>query len=449
MSIDTASGSAATDEGSSYSEEETEAAEPLPASGYRTYEVYQRERTGETTNLLKPRQLISRDFADDPYPLLGILRENYPCYRDWAGNRFWITRYDDVTSLISDEANFETRSKRWFYGRPDLGRDLNGHLPVEWARANAIDAHVEPVTAAIIDRLRDGGDGDLATEFAASLPLELWGRALSLPEDDLASFSARYWRMQRGWLWDPVAQKDGLAAIDELITYIEPLLAARRADPGDDMISAMAGLDLPDGPVTAADVVTTILEPDHETLHGALANLWFLLLTHPEQFAVVRDEPRMMKFAYLETLRHSTPVLSAMRFARREVERFGRLLPGGALAYCSAAAANRDPRAFADPDTFIVGRKDLCQREPRGQFRADGLPAGVAPGFGKPTIHPAVPKERPRSMYAVTRDTATTASRMLLDAFPSIASAEGTEPRLRSLRIGEMHTCWSLPVRVS
>ena len=246
-----------------------------------------------------------------------------------------------------------------------------------------------------------------------------------------------------------MAQKDGLAAVDELIAYVEPLLAARRADPGDDMISAMAGLELPDGPVTAADVVATILEPDHETLHGALANLWFLLLTDPAQFAIVRDEPRLMKFAYLETLRHSTPVLSAMRFARHEVERFGRLLPAGALAYCSAAAANRDPRAFDDPDSFIVGRKDLCQREPRGQFRADGLPAGVAAGMGKPTVHPAVPKERPRSIYAITRDTATTASRMLLDAFPSIALSDGAEPRLRSLRIGEMHTCWSLPVTVS
>jgi hypothetical protein len=52
-------------------------------------------------------------------------------------------------------------------------------------------------------------------------------------------------------------------------------------------------------------------------------------------------------------------------------------------------------------------------------------------------------------MYAITRDTATTASRLLLDAFPALALADGAEPRLRSLRIGEMHTCWSLPVRVS
>ena len=83
----------------------------LPAAGYRTYEVYQRERVGETTNLIKPRQLISDAYLTDPYSLLDILREHYPCFRDWATNRFWITRYDDVTSVFVDDANYETRPK--------------------------------------------------------------------------------------------------------------------------------------------------------------------------------------------------------------------------------------------------------------------------------------------------------------------------------------------------
>ena len=74
--------------------------EPEAAPGFRTYELYQRERVGETTNLIKPRQLISNEYLEDPYPLLKILRENYPCYRDWLNNRFWITRYDDVTSVF-------------------------------------------------------------------------------------------------------------------------------------------------------------------------------------------------------------------------------------------------------------------------------------------------------------------------------------------------------------
>ncbi len=139
----------------------------------------------------------------------------------------------------------------------------------------------------------------------------------------------------------------------------------------------------------------------------------------------------------------------AKRFASHEVERFGRLLPEGALMMLSAASANRDPRVFDDPDSFVVGRKDLCPREPRGSYRADGLPGGIAFGLGQPSKFPAVPEDRPRSLYALTRDTVVTASQVVLDQLPGLRLADGAAPRLRSLRWGEMHTCWSLPVTFS
>jgi pulcherriminic acid synthase len=232
----------------------------------------------------------------------------------------------------------------------------------------------------------------------------------------------------------------------DLADYFRPLLAERRAAPGSDMLSAIAGLELSDGPATAEDVVVTLLEADHETLHGSLANLWFLLLTHPDQLAHVARDRRLVKFAWLEAMRHSAPVLTARRFARHEVERFGLLLPEGAMVVCAAGAANRDPRIYNEPDRFMVDRKDLCPREPRGQYRADGLPAGIALGLGKPSKHPAIPLDRPRSLYAITRDTAVTASNAILDRLPNLRLASGASPSLRCLRIGEMHTCWRLPV---
>ncbi len=86
--------------------------------GYRSYEVYQRERVGESTEQLSALDLLSPDFVRDPNPLLSILRENYPCYRDWVANSYWITRYDDVTSIFADDRNFETRSRRWLRRAP-------------------------------------------------------------------------------------------------------------------------------------------------------------------------------------------------------------------------------------------------------------------------------------------------------------------------------------------
>jgi cytochrome P450 len=414
-------------------------------TGYRTYEVFQRQRVHESTERIKPQQLISPAFLADPYPFLATLREHYPCYRDWLGNSFWVTRYDDVTSVFVDDANYETRSKRWFYEREDLGRDLWEALPVLQAFERGMDAHATPVAERLVAGFASDG-ADLALDFAARYPLELWARILDLPAADFPAFVGRYLRMQRGASWDPQARDLGLTAFAELVEYFRPMLEARRREPGADLVSAIAQLEPADGPATAEDLVVTLLERDHETLHGGLANLWHLLLSHPDQLDHVRRERRMLKFAWLETLRHSTPVIAAKRFARHEVERFGRLLPEGALVICSAAAANRDPRVYAEPDRFLMTRKDLCQREPRGSYRADGLPAGMAVGLGKPTRNPAVPEDRPRSLYAITLAAAVTASDVLLEALPRIRMAPQAEPVVRALRIGEMHTCWRLPV---
>ena len=418
-------------------------------SGYRTYEVHQRERVGESTEKIKPKQLVSDAFRQDPYPLLAILRENYPYYRDWLSNSYWLTRYNDVTSVFVDDANFETRSKLWFYGMEDFGRDCGDALPVLTIEAQCTDEAAEGVAEELADGLLASARPDLARQFAARYPLEMLARTLALPADSKEHFFQCYWRAQRGTSWQPQLQQDGKRALAELVELLTPLVKARQKAPGDDLISAIVQLEDDARQMGVNDVVTTLLERDHETLHGSLANLWYLLLTNPDEFAQARSDRRLMKTAYLETLRHSAPVLAARRYARHEVERFGKLLPQGAQVICSAAAANRDPRIFKDPDKFIVDRRDLCQREPRGQYRADGLATGIAFGLGKPSKHPAVPEDRPRSRYAINRDTVVAASMVLLAKAPDITLLPGATPHLTALSVGEMHTCWGLPVQLN
>ena len=420
------------------------------ARAFRSYEIHQRRRVGESTAKLRPSALISTEFLGDPYPTLATLREQYPCYRDWVGNAYWISRYDDATSIFVDDANYETRPKRWFYGLERVGRNLGGELAALQLHERVVDSHAGAIAGELVAGFASRGQADLALEFAARLPLELLVRLWGIPAPDRAAFAERVWRMQRGVHGSAVTELAGRSAFTELVDYFRGLLAERRKRPGDDLVSLIAGLDLAEGPANAEDLAVTLFEADHETLHGALANLWFLLLTHPEQFARVHDnrrpEARMLKLAYLEAVRHSTPVLTAKRFARHEVERFGQVLPEGALVVCAAAAGNRDPRTFHDPDAFIVGRKDLTQREPRGMYRADGLASGIAFALGPPSRHPAVPEDRPRSLYAITRDAAVAASEVLLDALEDLTLEPGAAPSLRSLGIGEMHACWQLPV---
>ena len=420
---------------------------PVQADGaYRSYEVHQRLRVAQSTEKLHPSALISGAFARDPYPVFSILRENYPCYRDWVGNAYWLSRYDDVTSVFVDDANFETRSKLSAYGLAAFGRDLREHPEIVASGVALVDRHAVPVAHRTIDGFAGNGQTDIAIAFAARYPMALLREVLGLPVADFDRFAELFWRAQRGAHWHPAARREGSAALRDLADLVRPHLEARRREPREDLLSAMAHAACEGEAVTAEDVAATLLEMDHETLHGALANLWFLLLTHPGQLDRVAKDRRLMKFAYLETLRHSAPVLLARRFTRHEVERFGLLLPDGALIVCAAGAANRDPRLFSDPNEFQVERKDLCQREPRGQYRADGLPSGIAFGLGKPSRFPAEPDDRPRSFYAVARDTAVAASNVLLDRLADLRLKSGAQPSLRALRVGEMHTCWNLPV---
>ncbi len=421
-----------------YSVDEPAVSAPRGAkTGFRSYEVYQRMRVRETTPLIKPRQLSSSAYLDDPFTLVGILRENYPCYRDWPGNAFWVTRYDDVTSVFVDEANYETRSRRWRSGLADWANDFGGDPAVRSFITTYADEHGEQVARELLGELAAGTSRDLAIEVCARFPIRLLARTLGVADEHEEGFAAAFLTMHRGVGWEPQARQAARVAIDQLR---ELLRAPMDQDEG--LAAVIAGLG-----GTVDDVVATLLEADHETLHGGLANMWSLLLTNPDQFDGVRREPRLLKQAWAETLRHSPPILSADRFARHEVERFGRLLPDGALLRCSAAAANRDPRIFDHPDTFDLLRKDVCQREPRGTYRADGLASGVSFGTGAPSKHPAVPEDRPRSAYALTRDLAITVSRVLLDERPGIRLVDDVAPVRRALRVGEVHTCWALPVR--
>jgi pulcherriminic acid synthase len=401
-------------------------------TGFRSYEVYQRARLGETTELIKPRQLSSDAYLLDPYRHVAILREHYPCYRDWPGNAFWVTRYDDVTSVFTDDANYETRSRAWRCGRAGWGRDLGDELDVSRCLERTADEHGEAITRRLVGTLQH----DLATEVLARLPFELLCAAMAVePTTELARW---YLLLQRAPGWEPAARRDGLDALDALAAWARPLLEERRHG-GDDLLAVVAALG-----GTAEDLAVTLLEMDHGTVHGVLANLWYHLLSDPARLAEVRSEPLLVKAAVLETMRHSAPIVSLDRWTRHEVERFGRLLPAGALVRLSSAAANRDPRVFRDPDVFDLHRRDLCQREARGQFRADGLASGISFGTGTPSKHPAVPEDRPRSRYAIARDVAVRATRVVLDELPGLRLADGATPLLRSLRLGEIHTCWSL-----
>ena len=177
-------------------------------AGYRSYEVFQRERVGAPPPV-KPGQMRTQDYLDDPYSLLAKLRNYGSAWRDWPGNCFWVTHYNDVTSVLTDSANFAVRSKRWHYHLNDFGRDLRSQVPLLTAQAAGIDANARPVAEEIIGGFASRGSADLAADFAALYPIMLLSRTIGIPDSDIAVFADRYLRMQRGWRWHPTNQDSG------------------------------------------------------------------------------------------------------------------------------------------------------------------------------------------------------------------------------------------------
>jgi cytochrome P450 len=416
------------------------------AEAERSYEVYQRQ-TSKDIPVAIPGGFWQRpEYLADPYPTLALLREHYRCFQDWPTNTHWVTSYDEVTSLIADEANFGVRPRHAIYGMGLFGRDLRDEPPVRDAIGFGMQSLAETVAAWAAEGL-PSGRVDLIDGFVQPFTVELLARVVGMPDGQAGRFGDLWRAMQEGVGWHPGRADAGMRALTELEEMVAQMLVAPGASATPSVLSA--ALDSADGASpdgVARDIMTTLLELDFRTLEGSLANLFCLLLTHDDQLEMVIDEPDLIMRTWQEAMRHSPAVMESHRFARREVERFGRLIPRGSLVVCSAGAANRDPDVFWEPDRFCITRKDLAHREPRGQFRMDGLPSGIAPGLVPLSRMPALPADRPPSLYALTADAAVAATTALLERWGGIRPALTHQPGIGSRWAGDERVCRRLLV---
>ena len=416
------------------------------AEAERSYEVYQRQTSKDIPVVVPGGFWLRPDFMADPYPTLALLREHYRCFQDWHTNTLWVTSYDEVTSLIADEANFSARPHHATYEAGLFSRDLRDEPPVRDAIGLGMQSLAEDVAHRAADGLR--GDGaDLVGDFVRPFTVGLLAGVVGIPDGN-ADLVGDSWRtMQEGVGWHAGRADAGVRAAAELVETVTQLLAAPDSLPAPSLLAAAltSGDDASPGDV-ARDVVTTLLELDFRTLEGSLANLLCLLLTHDDQLQMVIEEPDLIMRAWQETMRHSPALMESRRYARREVERFGRLIPRGSLVVCSAGAANRDPGVFWEPDRFCITRQDLAHREPRGQFRIDGLPSGVAPGLVPLSRMPARPADRPPSLYALTADAVVAAMTALLELWDGKRPSVTRQPCIGSRWAGDDRVCRRLLV---
>jgi cytochrome P450 len=284
------------------------------------------------------------------------------------------------------------------------------------------------IASALLDETASAGEGggviDLLTRFARPLPITVICELLGVPAADRAWIEAA--------VVDYDDRKDRDRITRELAAYLNDLIAAKRAAPGDDLISALVRVHDESGPAGACGALTDVellsgvfqlIMGGFDTTVNLIASGTLALLTHPEQLARLRQEPSLLPGAVEELLRYTNPLNHATdRFTATDVTIGGVAIPAGEWVVLATSSANGDPRRFPDPERLDIGR------EPGGHV---SFGHGIHHCLGAP----------------LARMEAEVAFGALLERFPKLSLAAKPE-ELRWRPGSLMHGLEALPVRL-
>jgi cytochrome P450 len=326
----------------------------------------------------------------DPYPMLADLRETTPVLRvgdqvlavqqpsdaeaPKPASLFSVFPDEYVRQVLTDNMRFSSACHAAtigvVMGRTILEMDPPEHqrhraLIAGAFRAGVLDQWADTIIGATINELIGAfaGDGqaDLIRQLTFPFPVRVISRILGLPEADWPRFlrlSTQLISVTRDW--------DGaLAASRELRGYFAQIIASRRRDPGDDLVSKLVQAEADGQRLTDEQIfpfLLLLLPAGAETTYRSSSNLLFGLLTHQDQLAAVRADRGLLPQAIEEALRWEPPLLNVMRQATRDLELGGVPIPAGAFISASLGAANRDPRRCPDPDAFNIFRERRQQQ---------------------------------------------------------------------------------------
>jgi cytochrome P450 len=319
----------------------------------------------------------------DPYPLFHRLHAECPVYR--SGSRFVLTRYDDVAAVLRDPRFSAKRPARAREGLPAVarsgptgsrmrammafrGRQMLESDPPDHTRLRALANHAfaaRTIAAmhgriqCLVDELLDavvpqGEAMDAIAALAHPLPVIVIAELLGVPVEDRELI--RRWSAGAIPFLDsfrnPIAAE---AAWQGFGDYLRRIIADRRAAPRDDLITAFlhaeeGGSGLDEDELLAMCIL--LLIAGHETTTNLIGNGLLTLLRHPDQLALVRDDPARLAAVLEEVLRYESPVQIAARVATEDCVIAGMPIAAGTPLTLHLGAANRDPARFADPDCF-------------------------------------------------------------------------------------------------
>ena len=320
-------------------------------------------------------------YYQDPMGFFARLRESRPVAPVWMpddGRAWIITRYADARAALTDP-RLANKVHHWPGGGRSFPNEAAGvhallntdppdhtrlRPPVQKAftprRTGQLRPRTKEIAAGLLDEMVARGDVvDLLDGYARPLPITVICELLGIPVAD------------RGWIWVTVTDygKGGeeLQRVPrKLAAYFTRLIAAKRAEPGNDLLSALVlAHDNADEYGAEAALTTTellsaayhLVMAGFDTTVNLIASGTLALLTHPGEMARLRQDPSLLPAAVEELLRFANPVNHVTaRFTTEDLPIGDVVIPAGEHVLVAISSANRDPAHFPDPDRLALGR---------------------------------------------------------------------------------------------
>jgi cytochrome P450 len=333
--------------------------------------------------------MFTPDVIADPYPYYGRLREEDPVhwnelYKLWVstrhGDRVWLTRHHELFS--SAVFRNDPRPPYPAIDESDLGlyeyvrnyqadqfiqHDRPEHLEMRkvvhgYFTPRSMEAwrpFVQSAVKELLDAAEEKGHMDVMKDLATPLPVLVIAQMMGVPQADrpyVRQLAEKLLYIGRG---EYDRMKPLTEGMQGMIEYVSPLVDERIVNPGDDFISVLASGEK-QGVFSRHQVLVNtslLLLAGHETTINLLCNGTLAFIRHPEQWALLKQDPAgWTKRATEECLRYDSPVKSIQRIASEDVEMRGKVLRKDDRIRWFISSANRDPEVFANPDTFDISR---------------------------------------------------------------------------------------------
>lgn len=229
------------------------------------------------------------------------------------------------------------------------------------ATVNGLRPRVRELTNELLDAVAADGRMDVVRDLAYPLPANIIAEMFGMPAGDRDRL--REWSRQLAAVFHNVGAGRLMVSQDgvlEMQDYLREIVADRRAQPQDDLITMFAAAER-EGVVTEDEIVANcvlLLFAGHETTANLIARGLHTLMANPDQLALLKSDPGLTRSAIEEMLRIAGPVVTVVRQAMEPVTIAGHEIPAGEHLFLAVYTANHDPAVFEDPTRFDITRKN-------------------------------------------------------------------------------------------